>query len=319
MTENSKQKLLFQELNDNPYRRLNFSFLLMSVIPILALTYLFIDQINTQRVFYGATPLLFATGIILALGYGLAYTVIKNVIHKTLSYAAKAKRADEEKSTFAMALAHDLKSPLLTIKTNIANLKRGSFGTLNDQQEKPISICKDVADRMDSLIMKLLYTYMFEAHMSDFKPARFDLRDLITEQKNELAAVASAKNISLEMDLSSKSLMIDADREKILRAINNLLNNSIKHTPENGKVSVRAYLIRNFIRIEFLNTGTPIPEDKLEKIFDKFERLDLTAEGHGLGLAIAKDIIELHKGEIWATSEPGKPNCFTVLLIPAKE
>jgi signal transduction histidine kinase len=244
---------------------------------------------------------------------------MKNVIQKTLSYASKAKRADEEKSTFAMALAHDLKSPLLTIKTNMANFKRGTFGPLNDQQEKPISLCKDVADRMDSLIMKLLYTYMFEAHMTEFNPIRLDLRDLITEQKNELAAVASVKNITVDLELSSSPLLINADKEKMVRAINNLLNNSIKHTPEKGKVAVRASSIRDFIRIEFLNTGTPIPENKIEKIFDKFERLDLNAEGQGLGLAIAKDIIELHKGEIWATSEPGKPNCFTVLLLPAKE
>lgn len=319
MKINNKQKILFQELRENPYRSLNFAFLLISIIPILTVAYLLLDQLNENKIFKNIGSVLIPAGIILILGYGFAYSVIKNIIRKTLSYAAKAKRADEEKSTFAMSLAHDLKSPLLTIKTNLANLKRGSFGHLNPEQEKPINICKDVAERMDSLIMKLLYTYMFEAHMAEFKPSVFDLREIVNEQKNELYAVASAKNITLDLELSQKPLTINADKEKIIRAVNNLLSNSIKYTPHGGKVMVRAYSIRDFIRMEFLNTGTPIPEDRLEKIFDKFERFDTAPEGQGLGLAIAKDIIELHKGEIWATSEPGKPNCFTVLLVPAKE
>ncbi|MCX5681781.1 MAG: HAMP domain-containing sensor histidine kinase [Candidatus Omnitrophica bacterium] len=319
MKENDKLNLLFQELNENPYRQLNFAFLLISVIPVLTIAYVFIDQFIGNKVLHNVIPVLAPVVLILILGYTFAYGVIRTIINKTLSYAAKAKRADELKSIFAMSLAHDLKSPLLTIKTNVANLERESFGKLTEEQKTPIRLCKDVAERMDSLIMKLLYTYIFEAHMADFKPSRFDLRDLIIEQKRELDAIALSKNITIDVELSQKPLMIEADREKMLRVINNLLNNSVKHTPNDGKVTVKVYFIHNFIRMEFLNTGLPIPEDKLDKIFDKFERFNPAVEGHGLGLGIAKDIVELHKGEIWATSGPGKPNCFTVLLVPAKE
>jgi len=76
--------------------------------------------------------------------------------------------------------------------------------------------------------------------------------------------------------------------------------------------------VEGYARMEFLNNGAPIPEDRIEKIFDKFERLDSSIEGHGLGLAIAKDIVELHKGKIWAESGPNRMNNFTVLLPLAK-
>jgi len=308
-------KLLFQELNENPCRRLNFAFILISVIPILVLAYILFDKIFLENQIRADTWIvLFFAGLILALGYWVAYCVIKNIINKTLTYAAKAKKADEIKSTFAMALAHDLKSPIATIKANISNLKAGFLGKLNPEQEEAVNTCKDVTDRMNSITTQLIDAYIIEARMAELNIAVFDLRKLIEEQQRELMTIASAKNINIKIELSHNALMIKADREKIIRAINNLLSNSIKHTPPNEKIIVKAYATDGFARVEFLNTGAPIPNDKLEKIFDKFERLNALIEGHGLGLSIAKDIIELHKGKIWATSDPGKPNCFTMLL-----
>lgn len=313
-------KLLFQELNENPYRRLNLSFLLMSVIPLLALAYILLDKVFIgNKSFVDVGPILGSAAIILILGYIVAYGVLKNIINKTLLYAAKAKRADEVKSTFAMSLAHDLKSPVATIKANISNLQAGFLGDLTPQQKEAIAVCKDVADRMNTITTDLINTYMFEARQAEMAVTSFDLRQLIDAQYRELATIACAKNVSIQIESSKNPLFIKADREKIIRALNNLLSNSIKHTPTGGKVHVKACAVDGLARIEFLNTGDPIPSDKLEKIFDKFERLNALIEGQGLGLSIAKDIIELHGGKIWAASNPGEPNCFTVLLALGKE
>jgi len=320
MKEPNELKLLFQELNENPYRRLNFAFFLISVIPILALAYILFDKIFFEnKILSDIWPILFFSGLILILGYLVAYGVIKTIINKTLTYATKAKKADELKSTFAMALAHDLKSPIATIKANISNLKAGFLGKLTAEQEEAVNTCKDVADRMNSITTQLIDAYIIEARMAELKIITFDLCKLIEEQRRELATIASTKNIHLQIELPKSPLTIKADREKMIRAINNLLSNSIKHTPADGKIVVKAFTADGFARVEFLNTGSPIPSDKLEKIFDKFERLNALIEGHGLGLSIAKDIVELHKGKIWATSEVGKPNCFTVLLPLEKD
>ena len=320
MEENTKTKILFQELNENPYRRLNLAFLLISVIPILALAYILLDKVFIgNKALSDIGPILFSSGIILILGYVVAYGVIKNIINKTLLYAAKAKQADEMKSTFAMALAHDLKSPIATIKANISNLQAGFLGKLSGEQEEVVKVCRDVADRMNSMTTELINAYIIEARKTELKITFFDLRKLIEEQHRELATIASEKNITLKVELPKASLLVSADQERIARAVNNLFSNSIKHTPAGGKVTIKAYAIDGFARVEFLNTGTPIPSDKLERIFDKFERLSTLIEGHGLGLSIAKDIVELHNGKIWAASDPGKPNCFIMLLALATE
>lgn len=311
----NEQKLLFQELNENPYRRLNLAFLLMSVIPLLALVYVLVDKILTgNRSFLDAGPILVSAGAILILGYIVAYSVIKNIIKKTLLYATRAKHADEIKSTFAMSLAHDLKSPVATIKANISNLLAGFLGSLTAQQKDAIEVCKDVADRMNTITTDLINAYMFEARQTEMTITRFDLREILQAQCRELQTMTHEKNISLSTDLGKDPLFIQADREKITRAMNNLLSNSLKHTPRNGKVRVKAYAVDGLARVDFFNTGDLIPANKLEKIFDKFERLNALIEGQGLGLSIAKDIIELHGGKIWATSDPKEANCFTVLL-----
>ena len=318
--KNNEVGLLFKELNENPYRLLNFSFILISVIPVLSLTYVLIDKITTANnhsddIVY----ILLSAGVILILGYVFAYKVIRNIVNKTLVYAAKAKRADELKSAFAISLAHDLKSPLMTVKANISNLKAGFLGQLTGPQDEAINVCKETADRMNAMIMELIDTYMIEAREVELKMISFDLRELFEEQEREMASLASTKNITMKLELPLKPLIVHADKEKMLRAVNNLFNNSIKHSFEKGAVTVRAYSTDGFVRIEFLSDGPLIPEDRLEKIFDKFERLDKNIEGQGLGLSIAKDIVELHQGKIWATSRTGAPNSFTAVLPLRKE
>ena len=265
-------KQLFPAINENPYRRLNIAFLLMSVIPLLALIYIFLIAKNlvgdmpASRVW----PILGPTAVILILGYVVAYGVIKNIINKTLSYAAQAKHADELKSTFAMSLAHDLKSPIATIMANISNLQAGFLGFLGNLTEKQIeavTICKDVATRMNTITTDLINVHIFEARETELVMTRFDLRKTLDAQHRELASVARIKNISLHAELPRKSLYVRADPEKITRAINNLLSNSIKHTPDGGKVKIKAHAVDGLARVYFLNTGTPIPSDKLQTIF----------------------------------------------------
>lgn len=315
MKKNYKIRLLLQELGENPYKQLNIAFFLVSVIPLLTVIYVFYNRFYLIKEFIlEYTRICIITGVIILLGYTVMYSMIRNIINKALLYASKAKKADELKSKFAISLAHDLKSPLATIKTNVAALRAGHYGGLSEPQKECVTISDDVADRMDSMIMELIDTYKFEAHEATLSLSRLDLRDIVDEQLRELEPIARLKNITFAADYPSNALAINADKDKIVRVVNNILNNSIKYTPVNGKISVRLYPDAAFARMETTNTGAPIPEDMLEKIFDKFERLDTTIEGHGLGLAIAKDIVELHNGKIWAENGSGKPTRFIVCL-----
>lgn len=315
MKGNLKIKFLLQELGKDPRKQLNTVFLLISIIPILTIVYLFYGNMAILRSLAPESLRVYILiGVIMILGYATGYGMIQDIMNKTITYAAKAKKADELKSKFAISLAHDLKSPLSVIKTNISAMKSGYHGDLSAPQKDCVSVCDEVSDRMNSMIMELIDTYKFEAREATLNLSRFDLCGIVEEQVRELEPIARLKGITLTLERCKQGLLINADPDKITRVVNNILNNSIKYTPDKGRVMVRLAAAAGFARMEFMNTGKPIPEDMLEKIFDKFERLDTSVEGHGLGLAIAKDIIELHNGKIWASSAPGKPNCFTVSL-----
>lgn len=314
------ETLLSHEMG-NPQNRLITVFLLIGAIPVLALTYVLRTMISTgHRPVAETGAIFFFASVIMILGYIVGFTIVRRIFKKILSYSVKAKRADELKSSFALGLAHDLKSPLLVIKANISNLKAGFLGPLTSKQEETVNTCKDVADRMNLLLMNLIETYKIEARMAELTMSRFDLREAIKEQLRECKAIAEEKKIELTGAFGTQEIPFEGDRPMILRALNNLLSNAVKYTPAGGHITIKASLEKGFARIDCLNDGKTIPTEKLEKIFDKFERLDPAAQqGEGLGLAITKDIVELHKGRIWATSAPWQTNCFTIVLALAPE
>ncbi len=313
------ETLLSHEMGE-PQKQLHTVFLLIGAIPVLALTYVIRTMVSEGHRPIAETGLVFFfASVIMILGYVIGFTIIRRIFKKILAYSAKAKRADELKSSFALGLAHDLKSPLLVIKANISNLKAGFLGALTPKQEETVNTCKDVADRMNALLMDLIETYKIEARMAELSITRFDLREALKEQFRECETLAAEKKVALTGTFGSQEIPFEGDRPMILRALNNLLSNAIKYTPAGGRITLKVSLEKGFARIDCLNDGKTIPGEKLEKIFDKFERLDPSTQGEGLGLAITKDIVELHKGRIWATSAPWQPNCFTIVLALAPE
>ena len=130
----------------------------------------------------------------------------------------------------------------------------------------------------------------------------------------ELQILADKKNIKIIKEFLDESLSVWGDGDKLSQAIINLLSNGIKFTPENGTVTLKIYPDDKFAKIECLDTGPGIPDDKIGMLFNKFERLNATKEGTGLGLAITKDIVEMHRGKVLVESQVGKGSKFIIVL-----
>lgn len=307
--------LVLQELKENPYRQFKVAFSLMSIIPFLVFFYLLVTRLFTIDILIGNIGFLLFISILLSVcGFYIGYNIIKNILNKIVFYAAQAKHSDQLKSTFVAIVSHELKNPLSTIKSSLDNILDGLAGQINENQKNIIELCHSVINRMNELITELLDLHKIEAGMIEIKRSLCNLLEIFERQIKELEIALNKKRIKLIKEFSGKDFSIWADQDKIMQVINNLLSNAIKYTPEEGLVTLKIFPSDGCLRLEFLDTGPGIPEDKLNKIFNKFERVDTTKEGTGLGLSISKDIVEMHKGKIWVESQAGKGSKFIVVL-----
>jgi len=308
-------KLVMQDLKENPYRRLNIAFALMVIVPFLVFFYLLTSRLFTMNVLIGNTGFILAAALFISLcGFYIAYNILKNIFNKILSYAAQAKESDQLKSTFVATVSHELKNPLSSIKVNIYNIFSGFIGQVNEEQKKVLGLCQSIIERMVRLVNGLLDLHKIEAGVVDLKRERLNLTEISNKQIKGLQNLADKKNIKIIKDFLDESLSVWGDEDKLSQAIINLLDNGIKFTPENGTVTLKAYSEDEFAKIECIDTGPGIPDEKVGMLFNKFERLNAAEEGTGLGLAITKDIVEMHKGKVLVESRVGAGSKFVILL-----
>ena len=308
-------KLVLQELNENPYQKFNIAFSLMSVIPSLIFFYVLTNKLFYINIFIGNLGLVLFISIFISFcGFCVSYAIIKNILKRIIFYAALAKYSDRQKSTFIGTVSHELKNPLLIMKTQILNIQDGLFGLLNEEQKKALELCQNIIERISRLINDLLDLHKIESGVFEVERKLCNLVEILERQIKESEIMFNKKRIKLTKEIRATDLSVWANQDKMILIISNLLSNAIKYTPEEGEVAIKIYPFDEFVRLEFFNTGEVIPPDKIEKIFNKFERLNLTKEGTGLGLAITKDIVEMHKGKIWAESLSGEGNRFIVIL-----
>jgi len=308
-------KLVLQELGDDPFRKFHIAFALMTVIPFLVFFYIISVRVSTIDVLVGNVGVILAISLAISLGgLYIGYEMIRAVLTKVVHYAVKLKDSDRVKSSFVVAVSHELKNPLASIKMSLSNMLEGMLGKMSIKQKKIIHFCQEIVDRIVELLGDLFNLHRFEAGAVEMRRKFCNLVEVVEKQVAEFQVIYQAKGVKLIKDVSEKTLSIWGDESKLKEAISNILGNALKYTPKGGRVAVKAYNADKFVRIECADTGQGIPVDKLEKIFDKFERADTKEEGVGLGLSITKDIVELHKGRIWVESKVSDGSKFIIVL-----
>lgn len=232
----------------------------------------------------------------------------------------KLKEMDKMKSDFFSLMAHELRTPLASIKEGTNLLLEGIGGEVSEKQKKLLSIISEESNRLIELINSLLDLSKMESGMMTFYFTESDITQLINEVIEELEPLAMAKNITLRVDISQNLPAVKIDQERILRVMRNLIGNAIKFTPDGGHITVSARAVDHGLMVSVRDTGPGIPEKDLEIIFDKFKQTTIGSygkiEGTGLGLAIVKHIINAHGGKVWAESKLGYGSTF-IFVLPA--
>ncbi len=227
------------------------------------------------------------------------------------------KQLDRMKSDFVNMVAHELRSPLVSIRQIQSVLAEGLAGPLSEKQGDFVKRGMKKIDALLALINDLLDVARLEAGRLVQKQTAIDLSELIEDMVLLMHPRAKEQGIVLTHSCENMKPVV-ADPKNIEEVLNNLLTNAINYSPEGGKVTVTARGVGQFVEIKVSDTGVGIAPEELPKIFDKFYRVKhprtRQVTGTGLGLSIVKGIVETYRGSIHVKSVPDQGTTFTVLL-----
>jgi signal transduction histidine kinase len=233
---------------------------------------------------------------------------------------AELQRLSELKSQFISVAAHELAKPLTPIRGYVEMLLDGDFGALNDKQRQRLEVVERSAGRLRSLTAQLLDVNRIEAERVDLVLQPADLAALVEDLVAEFKPQLEAKSQSIVLNISPDLPLALIDETRTAQIITNLLSNAHLYTPEGGHivVSVTPAESEGFLRVSVADNGMGIEAEDQEKLFTRFFRAgsatQAQAGGAGLGLHIAKSLVELHGGRIWFQTEPGEGSTFHVTV-----
>jgi signal transduction histidine kinase len=225
------------------------------------------------------------------------------------------KKLDSLKSQFVSQVSHDLKAPLAVMQGYVWLLSQMSG--LGDEANQYIQQIYNSIERMMTLINNVLDLGKIDMGIKvDFQ--KVDVVEIVRNTIDHMRPLATNGQVILTSDFSEETLPVLGSAIQIDRAISNLLGNAIKFTPSGGLVKILAGLEDSQVVVRVIDTGPGIPPALQAKLFQKFSKLNRAAtkerEGHGLGLAITKSIIDAHKGRVWVESQEGKGSTFAFSL-----
>lgn len=254
----------------------------------------------------------------------------------------KLERLERLKSEFISIVSHELRTPLTAIKNSLDILLSGKTGALTESMDKFINMAKRNVVRLSGIINDLLDISKIEAGKMDFKFEMIKIEPVIEYVKTSLDEMAKGKELTLSTKIEDSYADIYADSHRLEQVLTNLVSNAIKFTPEGGRIDIRTQVIDakdinyvemfdselkqlkgKYLQICVKDNGIGISNENLSHVFDKFAQIENSLSrkvgGSGLGLPIARQLMEAHNGTIWCNSKPEKGSSFYFAVPIADE
>ncbi len=251
---------------------------------------------------------------------------LRDLVDQVNWMGEKLKKLDEMKSEFLANISHELRTPLTSIREGSQLLLDGIPGELTKDQRETLFIISDSSQRLNHLIGNLLDLSRMEADMVAYNLSPTDLNRLAVRSTEKVKFLADRKNIHMDIDLVQEKVKIqEVDGQRMEQVFENFLSNAIKFSPKGSTISIRSRPDSNDKGIHFIveDTGPGILKEDLPHVFERFYQ-GKTQEGRayvgsGIGLALAKRVIEDHGGKIWAESTLGKGTALHFILAPQEK
>ncbi|WP_440953711.1 PAS domain S-box protein [Methanococcoides sp. FTZ1] len=217
------------------------------------------------------------------------------------------KSLDKMKDEFLSNVSHELKTPLTSIKGYTELISEGSLGPLTDKQKEVETTVLRNAERLKRLVDSLLYISRVQSGNVKYNFEPVSIAEIIDMTLLDLKIQIQNKQLKVERNIPDELPLINGDRDKLTDTFTNIVDNSIKFTPEGGTLSFTVEEEEEYLHIMLKDTGIGIPPDLITMLFRRFYQIDATRKrkygGTGLGLYICKEIVTAHNGKIWAESE----------------
>ncbi len=231
----------------------------------------------------------------------------------------ESEEGEKRKNDLVLFLAHDLKTPLTSIVAYLSMLE-GHPDMPGEEREKYIRIAFEKSIRLGELINEFFDITRYNLQKIELEPVEINLSMMLEQLADELYGVLQEKRLFCEVNVE-ENLAVYGDPDKLARVFDNILRNAIAYCYEDTRIAIGAQTVKNNIEITFMNQGDKIPGDMLQTIFEKFYRVDNARSsgtgGAGLGLAIAKEIVEMHGGRIRAKSDDNRTQF--IVTLPSKD
>ena len=234
------------------------------------------------------------------------------------------KELDKMKSDFMAAVSHEFRTPLTSINMSVDILRQRLLGSITPQQEELLEASKRDCERLTKLVRELLQLSKLESGKIEFREETLDIRKVIGSAVQPLELPFKEKGVGLRLSFDENLPLLVCDEQQLSWVISNLVSNALRYTDTGGSVDVSALANgEGNLLVQVRDTGRGIAPEFIDKIFDKFvqvkQTFDSTPGSVGLGLAIAKEIIEMYGGKIWVESEVGHGSTFSFQLPLAQK
>ncbi|MBV7389385.1 MULTISPECIES: cell wall metabolism sensor histidine kinase WalK [Enterococcus] len=229
------------------------------------------------------------------------------------------EKTAEERRQFVSNVSHELRTPLTSVRSYIEALDEGAW---RDEEIAPqfISVTLGETDRMIRMINDLLNLSRMDSGAQKLELEFVNFNELVDYvlDRFDMMVTSQEKKYVIERDFTERELWVEVDTDKIMQVIDNIMNNAIKYSPDGGKITAHLMETHNNVVLSITDEGLGIPKKDLDKVFERFYRVDKARArqqgGTGLGLAISKEVMKAHKGQIWVESVEGKGSTFSISL-----
>jgi signal transduction histidine kinase len=225
--------------------------------------------------------------------------------------SAELEHLEQSRRDLVANVSHELKTPIAAIRAHLENLLDG----VEQPDPQTLQVMLVQSERLGRLVEQLLDLSRLESGEVPLHREETPLGPLVSQVVSEIEVARAAREVTLARELPDDLPPVDADRERVHQVLFNLVDNAVRFTPEGGAVTIAAHRHNGSVEISVADTGVGIPPEHLPRLFERFYRVDTARAredgGTGIGLAIARSVVEAHGGHIKAESELGKGSVFT--------